>query len=80
MNPSQEALKLADELLTEIEEGNSQHFTREFFAEVIDRELALPQRNAALLLAQGIADSFDQWPTTRTQIHELRDALAAIHK
>ena len=58
-------------------------------AELIDRELALPQRNAALRCAQGVVDDaseFGQPPQRKERpyivsfdvIEQLRDALAAI--
>lgn len=51
-----------------------------WLANVIDRELQLPQRNAALLLAQGVADvaKHATEPSLQDAIADLRDALAAI--
>ena len=52
-------------------------------AEHIDRELCLPQRNAALLLAQGVVDSvredgIEDNNDMLDQLAQLRDALALI--
>lgn len=55
-------------------------------AQVIDRELALPERNAALLLAQGTADCAKRIDRETAcgldalleQIDELREALGRI--
>lgn len=57
-------------------------------AEAIDREILLPHRNVALLLAQSLVDA-DNYPpgelekaveTMRDIIPQLRDALAAIKR
>lgn len=56
-------------------------------AQTIDRELALPQRNAALLLAQQVcdADTYEgdigsAFANFKDLVYQLRDALAAIPK
>lgn len=56
-------------------------------AATIDRELALPQRNAALLLAQQVcdADTYEgdigsAFANFKDLVYQLRDALAAIRK
>ena len=70
--PSQEALKLA-KLLQPV-------WGVEETASVIDRELQLPARNAALLLAQQVCDARQRRANTLGPVNELRDALAKIHK
>lgn len=48
-------------------------------ADQIDRELQLPQRNAALLLAQGVVDTWNiRGYPDNGELLQLRDALAAI--
>jgi len=49
-------------------------------AATIDRELQLPQRNAALLLAQGVVDAYERGGIgiVHVPISELRDALNDI--
>ncbi len=49
-------------------------------AATIDRELQLPARNAALLLAQSAVDTYESasWYADKTSMELLRDALAAI--
>lgn len=83
MNPSQEALKLAEAIHYERQECPIP-MSITGLALLIDRELALPQRNAALLLAQGVADVVDRdykhLENLDMQCDELRDALAAIPK
>jgi hypothetical protein len=52
-------------------------------AATIDRELLLPEKHAALLLAQGVIDARDShdpnwYANTEQAIDQLRDALAKI--
>lgn len=66
--PSQEAFQVAQRIASMLPHWPS----IEEIAQTIDRELQLPQRNAALLLAQSVCD-LDPWA-----LDELRDALAVI--
>jgi hypothetical protein len=55
-------------------------------AAIIDDELQLPQRNAALLLAQGVSDAYENWDGSVDRgglddsIENLREALTRIKK
>lgn len=49
-------------------------------AKRIDEQLLLPEKHAALLLAQQVVDDSDQWGVTMETINLLRAALARIRK
>lgn len=48
----------------------------------IDKELLLPEKHAALLLAQAVVDELDRWTTSTdgivSAINDLREALSRI--
>jgi len=79
---SQEALKLAA-MIRQLPFTEPAGPSATQIAEIIDRELALPARNAALLCAQGVVDAASnalQDTISALPIDELRDALARIGK
>lgn len=88
LQPSAEALRLAENLLANGVKNRSWYMSDpQNLAAVIDRELQLPQRNAALLLAQALMDANDACPYAKPSaviaalaepIDHLREALKAI--
>lgn len=78
--PTEDALKLASRMFIWGE------MTTESLAEMIDKELLLPEKHAALLLAQGVVDSEAKWngsfgPERDSMIEtidQLRGALSCI--